>query len=227
MPDLDTTLHLDMLKSGDGRRTLRHRLWSAYRHFRYEGLYGTEWGDPDIVDPLKFVRDRYLLPYVNPEHTALEIGPGGGRWTRYMVPFKRLYVVDYYPELLAQLSRNLKQPNIVSIRNKGTDLDGVPDRSIDYAFSFGTFVHLDIPLIEGYLKNLGRVLKPTANVVIQYSDRTKIMARENSGFSDNTPDRMRQLVESANFRILEEDLTTLWHSSIVRFTMAGSSRDHN
>jgi hypothetical protein len=54
--------------------------------------------------------------------------------------------------------------------------------------------------------------------VIHYSDKSKIMAQLKSGFSDNTPERMRGMVLGAGFRILEEDLTTMWHSSIIRFS---------
>ena len=61
--------------------------------------------------------------------------------------------------------------------------------------------------------------KPGANIVIQYSDKTKIMAQLNEGFADNTPDEMRNMVQNTGYRILEEDLTTLWHSSIIRFTV--------
>jgi hypothetical protein len=39
----------------------------------------------------------------------------------------------------------------------------------------------------------------------------------NLSFSDNTPGRMRQMVVQSGFRVLEEDLTTMWHSSIIRF----------
>jgi hypothetical protein len=54
-------------------------------------------------------------------------------------------------------------------------------------------------------------------VVLHYSDQTKILARINPGFSDNTPERMRKMVTDGGFRIMEEDLTTMWHSSIIRF----------
>jgi phospholipid N-methyltransferase len=213
MPGLDTNLHLEMLRSSQ-KRSLPRRLWRALRQ---RDPYGTEWGDPDVVEPLKFVRDRYLLAWVNPLHTALEIGPGGGRWTRYLLGFKQVYVVEYYPELLVELRKTYKQSKITAILNHGSDFPGVPDASIDFVFSFGTFVHLDLRLIESYLHNLGRILRPSANVVIQYSDKTKIIARENPNFSENTPEQMRQAVGAAGFRILEEDLTTMWHSSIIRF----------
>jgi hypothetical protein len=63
------------------------------------------------------------------------------------------------------------------------------------------------------------ILKRGANVVIHYADKTKIMVQLNDGFSSNTPETMRKLVSGAGYRILEEDLRTMWHSSIVRFTI--------
>ncbi len=85
-------------------------------------------------------------------------------------------------------------------------------------FSFGCFVHLDAHLIDEYLKSLKDVVKPGGSVLIHYSDKTKLMAQINPEFSDNTPTRMRQMVSNAGFRVVEEDLTTLWHSSLIRFT---------
>jgi hypothetical protein len=39
------------------------------------------------------------------------------------------------------------------------------------------------------------------------------------GFFDNTPAQMRDMIRTAGFRIVEEDLTTLWNGGIVRFTL--------
>lgn len=218
MPDLNTTLHLDMLRRWRKKRSLLGRILRAVkRELQSPDLYGLDWGDPDKVEPLAFVRDRYLTPYVNAQHACLEIGPGGGRWTRYLLPFKTLYVVDYHEESLRELTRNFRAPHMRFIRNSGADFPTVPDHSIDFLFSFGTFVHLDLPLIDAYLRNMSRILKPGANVVIHYSDKTKLMGQANSGFSDNDPPRMRQRVASHGYTILEEDLTTMWHSSIIRF----------
>jgi hypothetical protein len=192
----------------------------AFRRTLSPPLYGLEWGDPDIVPPLTFIKERYVLPYVNAQHTALEIGPGGGRWTRYLLGFETLYAVDYHQELLDELKRNFgRHPHVRFVKNHGTDFPGIDRHSIDYLFSFGTFVHLDFNLIEEYLVAIRSIIKPEANVVIQYSDKTKVMAQLNDGFSDNTPEQMREAVQQAGYRILEEDTTSLWHSSVMRFTM--------
>jgi phospholipid N-methyltransferase len=219
MPDLGTRLHLNMLDRYRKRKGLLSRILEAIRkEFINPPIYGLEWGDPDHVEPLRFVRDRYVLPYVNGQQIAVELGPGGGRWTRYLLGFGTVYAVDYHEELLDELKRNFKSPKMVFVRNNGTDFPGITEESVDYLFSFGTVVHLDAHLIEAYLTNMKPVLRIGANAVIQYSDKTKIMAQLNKGFSENTPQKMRAMVLAAGYRILEEDLTTLWHSSIVRFT---------
>ena len=194
MTDLNTSLHLNMLnRSKRIRKRLPRLLRTIKRELLSNDIYGLEWGDPDVVEPLKFIRDRYVLPYINNTKYALEIGPGGGRWTRYMLDFKKLYVIDYHPELLEELKNNFKKSNMEFIKNNGTDFPGVKDDSIDYLSSFGTFVHLETNLIEAYLANMKPILKQGANVIIQYSDKTKIMAQAKRGFSENTPEKMREM----------------------------------
>jgi len=200
------------------KNALGERLSRALRLIFRKQLYGLEWGDPDVVSPLQFIRDEYVLPFVNSAQVAVEIGPGGGRWTRYLLGFKTLYAVDFHQELLDQLKRNFgRHRNIRFIKNGGTDFPEIAPESVDYIFSFGTFVHLEFDLIERYLEAMRMIAKPDANIVIQYADKNKIMAQLNQGFSQNTPDRMRAAVLAAGYRILGEDTTSLWHSSVIRF----------
>lgn len=167
---------------------------------------------------MQFVRDRFVSPYINPKHVALEIGPGGGRWTRYLVGFRELYVVDFHAEILGELRRTLSLPKMRFVQNNGSDFPGIEARSIDFLFSFGCFVHLEQDIIAGYLDSIRYILKPGGNAIIHYSDKSKAMAQVNQSFSHNNPELMRSMVTGAGFRVIEEDLTTLWHSSIIRFT---------
>jgi ubiquinone/menaquinone biosynthesis C-methylase UbiE len=218
MPDLNTPLHLDMLRIWKKENSFLRRVRRAAREIVSPNLYGLEWGDPEVSPPQIFVRDHYVLPYVRPDHVALEIGPGGGRWTRYLLGFRQLYVVDYHPEMLRQLRRRVDRANMRFIANNGTDFPGVPTASVDFVLTLACFVHLDAELISAYLKSIASVLKPGGNVVVGYSDKTKIGARTNPTFSETTPALMREMVVQKGFQILEEDLTTLWNSSIIRFT---------
>jgi SAM-dependent methyltransferase len=223
MPGLDTKLHVDMLEQWRRQRSLSQRVLRAIRLTKQallgKEIYGLHWGDPELLESLRFLKDRFVLPYVNPDHDALEIGPGGGRWTRYLLGFRKLYVVDYYAEVLQQLRTTVKAPNITMIKNDGYNFPNVPGHSIDFLFSFGTFVHLELDLIRAYLENIREILKPSGNVVIHYSDKGKIVAQMNKTFSDNNPDKMRRIIANCGFKLMEEDLTTLSHSSVARFTL--------
>jgi len=218
MPKLDTTLHVDMYERAKHANTFSARVKRALNAIAgRDYVYGLEWGNPETDPPLRYIRDTFLLPYLTKETVAVEIGPGGGRWTRYMLGVKKLYAVDFHQELLDGLKRNFRKANLTFVRNAGDDFPGIPDESIDFIFSFGTFVHLDVEIIDRYLNNMRRLLRSNSNVVIQYSDKTKPLGKRNKGFSDNDPDRMRDLVLSHGYSICEEDTKTLWHSSMIRF----------
>jgi|SRR5215469_5819687 len=218
MPDLKTSLHLDMWREYQARESLLGRVRRAVREVLTPRIYGLEWGDPEVAAPLQFVRDRFVSPFVNPRQTALEIGPGGGRWTRYLIGFGELYVVDFHTEILRELRRTLSLPKMKFIQNNGSDFPGIEAESIDFLFSFGCFVHLDQEIIAAYLNSIRHVLRRGGSAIIHYSDKSKVMAQINKSFSHNDPELMRSMVTGAGFRVVEEDLTTLWHSSIIRFT---------
>ena len=133
MPSLDTEIHLKML--AHSKRPVVRRLRMARRILAKQGrwaedesstafdrikaacgavlgppqIYGLEWGDPEVLPSLRHVRDHFLAPYVTPQATVLEIGPGGGRWTRYLLGAKQVYLVDFHQELLDELGRSMQR----------------------------------------------------------------------------------------------------------------------
>jgi SAM-dependent methyltransferase len=181
-------------------------------------IYGMHWGDPEHVAPLKFINNHYLQPLLSPELVGVEIGPGGGRWTRYLSRIRKLYAVDFHQEMLDELRRNVALPNVELIRNNGDDFPGIGDAEVDLVFSFDVFVHFELPLVRRYLEAMRRIMKPGAIAFIHYSDKRKIMAQLNPGFGENSPETMRALVEELGYGVLQEDTTTMWHSSILIFS---------
>lgn len=207
MPDLDSPMHTYMLEEA-----------AANNKIGEDGVYGMHWGNPQTDPHLRLIRDRWLLPYVNPDHVALEIGPGGGRWTRYLLGFGLVLAVDYHQELLDQLASSYRAPYLHLRKNSGTDFPGVDDRSVDFVFSFGCFVHLAPEVIQSYFDEIKRVLKPTGCAVIQYSDKRKEAAqRLGDGFTDTNPEIICGWLRARGLHVLEEELDALPHSSVVRF----------
>src|SRR5271165_6960969 len=129
--ELGTDLHTKKLARSWRQRWLPVRIVRAiYRELtRGPVIYGLEWGDPDVWTPLQFIRDRYVVPFVKPDHVAMDIGCGGGRWTRYLLGFKTVYAVDYYEELVAEFRRAFRRyRHVTAIKNSGTDFPGVAPR---------------------------------------------------------------------------------------------------
>lgn len=139
-----------------------------------------------------------------------------------MLNAKHIYAVDLHQEILDELHRNFgKNRNITYIKNHGDDFPGIECNSVDFVFSFGTFVHLEQDVIGRYLDNLKPLLHSTSHVIIQYADKSKPLGRQNPGFSENDPPQMRALALKRGYSILEEDTATLWHSAVIRLGLPG------
>ncbi len=195
---------------------------AAWESHGQPGHYGDHWGDPEKEQNLRAIVARFITPFIQPGHTALEIGSGGGRWTQYLLAFSRLYSVELNVQSFHYLLQRFgARPNLSFCNTNGTDFPGIPAQSIDYVFSYDVFVHLEPELIFSYLTNLRALLKPTSNVFIHYADQTKPGVNGIYGFAATDSPTMRELVSRAGYEVLEEDTTSLWHSNIVRIVPVG------
>lgn len=186
--------------------------------------YGAQWGDPKNEPHLAKILETFVTPFVNSDATILEIGPGGGRWTEFLLPARLLYCVDISDEMFGLLGQRFPNAkNMVFVKNSGTDFPGIEEDSIDFAFTFGTFVHLDKPIIRDYLENLRPLLKSTGTAVVQYSDKRKPLAAKNPCFSENTPADMSEMVDELGYKIMGSDEETLPHSSVIQIQRSPSN----
>jgi SAM-dependent methyltransferase len=135
----------------------------------------------------------------------LEIGPGAGRWTEYLLRRARSYIgIDISStcvEHCAQQFRNVSAAKFVV--GSGSDLRGIGDASIDVIWSFDVFVHINSLEVESYAREFSRVLVPGAIAVIHHG---AIGGAAGGWRSDLTSSRMRDIL-SSNALSLEESLT--------------------
>jgi SAM-dependent methyltransferase len=116
-----------------------------------------------------------ILPRIKnflPAATILEIGPGYGRWTYYLKDHcDRLLIVDRASECIdACRDRFAAEPKITGYVNQGGSLQMIPDRSIDFVFSFDVFVHIRREVVEQYMIELARTMKIGARGFIHHSN---------------------------------------------------------
>jgi SAM-dependent methyltransferase len=212
---------------------------SRYRERRVERHYGDQWGDPSVSGlrylwrklrygrklpgNLAVVRRRYLEPYVTPDAVALEIGAGGGRWTRYLLPARKVIIVELNAEFFEYLAQRFAEDaaKLEFRETSGYEIPDVPDGSVDFVFSFGTFVHIDPEGIDNYLGEIGRCLRPGGTATLHYGDRSKKFFAGRppgyAGFSDMNAEKMEALLAGHGLDIVTHDRRLLNHSNVVVF----------
>ena len=117
-----------------------------------------------------------IKPYVRPETTVLEIGPGRGGWTRSILHCnpKKIFALDAAPPEHTGFWEYVgRDPRISYITVKDFTLSDVPSNSIDYFFSFGVFCHIPPALGKEYLINLFSRMKPGAHGFLMVADFEK------------------------------------------------------
>src|SRR6266550_5648539 len=115
-----------------------------------------------------FPRIREFLP----TGTVLEIAPGFGRWTHYLKDnCEQLSIVDRSSECIEACRRRFAADSHVRCYlNDGRSLSMIPDSSVDFVFSFDSFVHPDREIVEAYLRELGTKLKIGGKGFIHHSN---------------------------------------------------------
>ncbi len=183
--------------------------------FEGPGIFGLYWGDPQADQPLVSILEEWLLPQIGPNTVAVEIGSGGGRWTRFMHAAMLLYSIDATPKSEELVRREFKRLNdelledsmgrmvnrlesgdssdLAAIVHAAADelqqrqdwrecknvrfivadssgqLPAIPTASVNYVFSFDTFVHFEPSTFDGYVREIARALKPGGVAHLHYA----------------------------------------------------------
>src|SRR3954454_12840335 len=127
------------------------------------------WGGPDAQWHFTlWPRMRQFLP----TGTLLEIAPGFGRWTAYLVDCCDRYVgVDLSSQGIDACRARFADVAKAEFNvNDGKSLPGVSDASVDFAFSFDSLVHVEDEVIDAYLVELTRVLRNDGVAFIHHSN---------------------------------------------------------
>jgi SAM-dependent methyltransferase len=118
--------------------------------------------------------DDVVYPYLAPDSSVCEIGPGTGRWSRRIasqIPRGELHLVDPSPWMVRFLDAYFSSaPNVHAHLNDGSSLPFERSGWLDLIFSANTFVELKLGTIWLYAREFARALKPGGYVVLDYVD---------------------------------------------------------
>jgi ubiquinone/menaquinone biosynthesis C-methylase UbiE len=203
--------------------------WDTFaRRRRSEQRVGDVWNEPRTMG-LDVASAEEVVPYLDREVFApflgtcdviLEIGPGGGRFTEILLPkCQKLIAVDTSETMLDLLRERFANDDRIEYQHgDGRGLAKVEDASVDAAFSYGVFVHLQHWDIFNYLAELNRVLRPGGKAVIQHANtfselgwtlfRSEVPRQLDKHklpftFTVNSPELMREFVTRAGLECVE------------------------
>lgn len=115
------------------------------------------------------VVDVCINPYSKKDGIVLELGSGGGVWTKYLIKyFSKCICVDVIPK-----PKNFEIVEYIELGNKDYKCSGVENNSIDFVWSFGLFCHLSFEAKLEYLKNIKSKMKLNACGVIMFANADK------------------------------------------------------
>jgi SAM-dependent methyltransferase len=115
---------------------------------------------------------------------CLEIGCGGGQWSKYIYElnrFEKIYCIDV---LSAEHNKfweyvgEDKRDKIEYFEVKDFSLNCIPDNSLDYVFSYDVFCHISYSGQIKYLQNLFNKCKSNCMLFIMYADPQKYILSE-------------------------------------------------
>jgi SAM-dependent methyltransferase len=192
-----------------------------WTHHKWE-RQGDEWSPGRSPEGTSVLWFRTVLPRIQrfvPTGTVLEIGPGFGRWTQYLRQLsRRLILVDVSERCIAACRERFgDDTHLEYFTNDGASLDMVPDRSVDFIFSFDSLVHAEADAVGAYLAQAARKLKPGGGGFIHHSNlgafvhpRTgqvrRFVTRRNWRAESMSADLFRSLCEKAGLACRSQEL---------------------
>ena len=104
--------------------------------------------------------DAHFQALIQPHFCVLELGAGYGHFINH-IRCRRRIAVDSWPGMAEHLA-----PGVESCISSVTDLSGVEDASVDFAFASNLFEHLTQPEFATALAQLRRKLVPGGSLCI-------------------------------------------------------------
>jgi SAM-dependent methyltransferase len=135
---------------------------------------GEEWSEPWGGSEAQWFGSLYpRLHRFFPVGNLLEIAPGYGRWTSYLLDYvKGNYVgIDLAEKCISYCEERFSgQSNASFYCNDGLSLDRAEDGQFDMVFSFDSLVHADLDVHQRYVPQIIRKLTPNGVAFVHHSN---------------------------------------------------------
>jgi hypothetical protein len=190
-----------------------HAIWDAgYRWVQGGDEWSAAWGG---------ARSQWMgtiyprIATFLPANRILEIAPGQGRWSQFLVPLCTEFIgVDLSLNCIQECKRRFAAASRARfVTNDGISLRMVEDDSIDFVFSFDSLVHAELDVMREYTWQILQKLTGTGAAFLHHSNGCSAQAipddvrRQNRAQSVST-ERVKEIIEDCSGRVLiQEEIT--------------------
>lgn len=180
-----------------------------------EDLNWKENHSKDLFDPLlqKNIQSKIgqFAKHGDGLYNCLEIGPGYGKYTRFLLPWRIIFLLDTLPQVKSKIFKKFSPKHHKYLRFYLTDktaCPNIPTNSCNFVFSWDLFPFLSYNHIETYLKDIKRVMLPGGYGFINYAncEYEKPLHEAKRGYWNyNTKTAMKKLIEDNGYKVIEMD----------------------
>jgi SAM-dependent methyltransferase len=186
-------------------------------HYDWSGR-GEEWSEGWGGSRAQWLGSIYpRISLFLPARSVLEIAPGYGRWTQYLLSACTRYQgVDLAQKCIeACRERFSTDTKATFYKNDGKSLGFAETGSVDFLFSFDSLVHATADVMAAYVPEILRVLSRTGVAFIHHSNWLEVGGSlENTGGRgiDVSADLVSLMIHDAGGRVLIQEKINWSHA---------------
>jgi SAM-dependent methyltransferase len=155
-----------------------HQMWTEESTWT---TAGEEWSDAWGNSEAQWFGSLYpRLHRLLPARRILEIAPGFGRWTRFLLPQCENYTgIDLSPTSIKACRETFAHYSHAAFhQNDGLSLQAISDQSFDLIFSFDSLVHCEMEVLASYVPQIIDRLTPNGLAFIHHSNLFEVTGGE-------------------------------------------------
>lgn len=195
-------------------------------------LDGEEWSDHWGSSPAQW--HAALMPRLHrhlPARRIVEIAPGHGRWTRFLLPLCESYLGIDLNQACTDMCRTryADAPHARFATNDGRSLEMIDDGTVDFLFSFDSLVHAELDVIQDYASQIVRKLAHGGVAFLHHSNLAAVRepVPHNHGRGHVSADAVAaQIAESGGALLVQETVTWGGVPLLDCLTTFGRADDH-
>jgi SAM-dependent methyltransferase len=145
-------------------------LWDGSYDWKSEGEEWSFWWGGSEAQWVGSIYPR--IHRLLPARKILEIAPGFGRWTNYLLKESQSYVgIDFSKKVVEACKRRFAScPKAEFFQNDGLSLRAAADNTFDLIFSFDSLVHAELDVLREYIPQIVRKLSMNGVAFIHHSN---------------------------------------------------------